>query len=114
MRKITAKKGFIEALVLTLTVASLLLFVVWQLASAPVVPEVGKLQEQVKFLSEELAAMKIRFERTQAREIVLEKEAQVIRQANRLLQEHESERAEHTQGIHHHGARAPGCRRNNG
>ena len=92
MRKITAKKGFIEALVLTLTVASLLLFVVWQLASAPVVPEVGKLQEQVKFLSEELAAMKIRFERTQAREIVLEKEAQVIRQANRLLQEHESER----------------------
>jgi hypothetical protein len=82
----------VEALVVTVTVAAVLLFVVWQLAAARVVPENRELQEQVTFLSGELLTLKKRMEQTKARLIVLEKEAEVLRQANRLLQEHESDR----------------------
>jgi len=82
----------VEALVVTVTVAAVLLFVVWQLAAARVVPENRELQEQVRFLSGELLTLKKRMEQTKARLIVLEQEAEVLRQANRLLQEHESDR----------------------
>ncbi len=92
MRKGVLKIGFTETTVLTIAVAAVLLFIVWQLASTKVVPETKDLQNEVRFLSGELASIKIRLERLQAKQVVVEREADVLRQANHLLQEHESER----------------------
>jgi hypothetical protein len=92
MRTIFSKIRFTEALVLTIVVGALLLFVVWQLASTNFVPEAKDLQNDIRFLSGELESMKIRMERIQARQAVSEQEADVLRQTNRLLREHESER----------------------
>jgi len=86
------KTGFIEALFLTLAVVSLLMFAVWQFASAPVVPEMERLRADREFLSLELETIKRRLDRVQARQSVLEREAEVLRQANRILREEESER----------------------
>jgi hypothetical protein len=86
------KKGFTEALVLTVALLAILLTAVWQLASNPVSPEAERLQEEVDFLSGELVAIKERLERVSAREHVLEREAAVLRRANQLLQESESNR----------------------
>jgi len=86
------KAGFIEALFLTVAVVSVLMFAVWQLASTPVVPETERLVADNDFLSRELKTIKGRFERAQARQSVLEREAEVLRQANRILREEESER----------------------
>ena len=55
-----AKSGFAEALVLTLVVASILLFATWKLASPPVLPDREELAGQVDFLSGELQALKER------------------------------------------------------
>lgn len=87
-----SKIGFGEALTLTLTVAAVLLFLVWQIASAPVPPEADELEEDIRFLSSEVQSLKERLERNLARQAVLEREAEVLRQANRLLRESESER----------------------
>jgi len=78
---------------LTITVASVsvLLFVVWQMASEPA-PSAAELQHDIDFLSTELKSVKERLDRSQAREAVLEREADVLRQANSLLREQESER----------------------
>ena len=84
--------GIVEAAVVTVTATAVLLFVVWQLAAARVVPETEKLQEQVEFLSGELDSLKKRMEQARSRQVVLEQETDVLRQANRLLREHESER----------------------
>ena len=92
MRKGVLKIGFTETTVLTIAVAAVLLFIVWQLASTKVVPETKDLQNEVRFLSGELASIKARLERLQAKQVVVEREADVLRQANHLLQEHESER----------------------
>jgi hypothetical protein len=92
MRNGVLKKGFPEAMVLTIVVCAVLLFIVWQLASTKLVPETKDLQNEVRFLSGELETMKGRMERTQARQVVSEQEAGVIRQANRLLRERESDR----------------------
>jgi hypothetical protein len=81
-----------EAVVLTITVAAVLLFVVWQLASTKVVPETKDLQNEVRFLSGELASMKVRLKRIQASQVVIAREVDVLRQANHLLRQHESER----------------------
>jgi len=89
-----SKIGFAEAMVVTATVVAVLLFVVWQLASREIVPDVETLQEQVRFLSADLESMKNHLHRLQAREVVLEKETEVLRQANRLLRQYESERQE--------------------
>ena len=91
MRKDFSKIGFIEALVLTLSVAAVLLFIVWQLAYRKAAPETQNLQDRVGFLTGELESMNGRLKRIQARQVVSEKEVDVIRQANRLLREHESE-----------------------
>jgi hypothetical protein len=88
----STQSGMVEALVVSVTVAAVLLYVVWQLAGSRVVPENRELQEQVTFLSGELLTLKNRIEQAKARLIVLEQEAEVLRQANRLLQEHESNR----------------------
>jgi len=85
------KFRFTEAMVLTIVVAAVLLFIVWQIASAPVVPDAEELQNEIRFLSTELETMKDRMERLQARQVVNAREAEVMRQANRLLREHESE-----------------------
>jgi len=79
-------------MVLTVVVVTVLVFVVWQLAATRVTPSTADLQNEVIFLSAELESMKNRMERLQARQVVSEQEAEVIRQANRLLREHESER----------------------
>jgi len=92
MRKGNLKVGFAEATVLTIAVAAVLLFTVWQLASTKVVPETEDLENEVRFLSVELETLKGRLKRIQARQVVSQQEAEVIRQANRLLREHESER----------------------
>ncbi len=92
MRKGVLKIGFPETTVLTIAVATVLLFIVWQLASTKVVPETKDLQNEVRFLSGELASIKTRLERLQAKQVVVEREADVLRQANHLLKEHESER----------------------
>jgi len=92
MQKGGFKVGFIEAVVVTVTVVSVMLFVVWYLASTEIVPEMETQQEQLKFLSEDLQSIKEHLDRARAREVVLEKEAEVLRQANRLLRKNESER----------------------
>ena len=86
------RKGFLEAAVLTVAVALVLLFVTWQVASRPVTPEAARIQQDVEFLSSELAALNDRMNRMQARNAVLERETDVLRQANRLLRQQESSR----------------------
>jgi len=81
-----------EALLLTVLFISVLLFVVYQLAVSKVEPEVPVLKEQVEFLSQELATLSKRYKRVRARQTVLERETEVIRKANRLLQQDESQR----------------------
>jgi len=78
--------------VLTLAVASVLLFVVWQLASTEVEPEKGVMQQEIRFLSGELSSIDKRLKRMQAQQAVLEQERAILRKANRLLREHESAR----------------------
>jgi len=92
MRNDFFKTGFAEAMVLTIVVAAVLLFIVWQLSSVKVVPETTDLQNEVRFLSGELETLTGRMELAQARLVVSEQEADVIRQANRLLRADESER----------------------
>ena len=92
MFKGPGKPGFTEAAVVTLAVAAVLLFVTWQIASEPVAPETGQLQEEIEFLASELAAVNERLGRLRARNAVLERETDVLRQANRLLREEESAR----------------------
>jgi hypothetical protein len=86
------RKGFLEAAVVTAIVALVLLFVTWQVASRPVTPEAARLQQDVDFLSSELAALQDRMGRLQARNAVLQRETDVLRQANRLLRQQESSR----------------------
>jgi hypothetical protein len=92
MRKGFSKIGFTEAMVLTIAVALVLFFIVWQLAYMKAAPEAKALQTKVDFLSGELESINDRLQRTQARLVVSEQEADVIRQANGLLRESESER----------------------
>ena len=87
-----SNKGFLGALAFTVFIGTALLFLTWQLASSPVPPSTGDLRDEVGFLSGELASMKERMERLQARQAVLEREADVLRQANRLLREQETAR----------------------
>jgi len=79
-------------LVLTVLLISLLMFVVYQLATSRVEPETKELKEQVAFLGQELAALSERYQRKQSRLRVVEREAEVFRRANRLLREAESRR----------------------
>ena len=92
MRNNFFKTEFSEAMVLTIVVAAVLLFVVWQLSSVKVLPQTTDLQNEVRFLSGELETLTGRLERAQARLVVSEQEADVIRQANRLLRADESKR----------------------
>jgi len=92
MRNIFLKIRFTEAVVLTTTIATVLIFIAWQLASTKVVPETTDLQNEVRFLSGELASIRDRLKRIQASQVVIEREADVLRQANHLLRENESKR----------------------
>ena len=85
-----SKSGFLEAAAVTAVIVSVLLFVTWQIASGPREPTAEELGEEIRFLSGELGSMKERLERAQSRLAVLEREADVLRQANRLLRERES------------------------
>jgi hypothetical protein len=82
----------LEATVVTLVVVSVLLWVTWQLAAPGHQPGEEELRGDIRFLSSELSAVKERLDKTQARLVVLEREAEVLRRANRLLREQESER----------------------
>jgi hypothetical protein len=86
-----SKSGFLEAAVVTAVIVSVLLFVAWQIASGPREPAAVELREETRFLAGELGSMKERLDRAQARLAVLEREADVLRQANRLLRDRESE-----------------------
>ena len=79
-------------MLVTAAVAGVLLFVVWQLAASRVTPETAELQQNLDFVAGELVTVKQRMDRLQGRQIVLEKEAEVLRRANRILREDESER----------------------
>ncbi len=92
MKYIFKKHGFWEAAVFTFCVGAILLFVTWQIASQPVTPAQKQLRGEVEFLSGELAAVNQRMNRLLARNAVLERETDVLRQANRLLREQESSR----------------------
>ena len=82
------KKVVAEAFTITVTVAAVLIFITWQLASSPVVPEVSQLQEEVDFLSDELAAVKGRLDRLQARnQLVRELESSRQAEINQLQSE---------------------------
>jgi len=84
--------GFSEATIVTLTVGAILLFTTWQIASRPVTPKEAQLSAEVEFLASELAAINRRMNRLAARNAVLERETDVLRQANRFLREEESSR----------------------
>jgi len=92
MRKPLFNSPFLEAALVTVLIVSTLVFVTWQLASAPVAPEVEDLRRNEVFLASEVERLKQHLDRARAREAVLEREADVLRQANRLLREQESER----------------------
>ena len=77
--------------VLTILLVSVLMFVVYQLASSPVELESDELKGQVAFLGKELAVLSGRYKRNQARLTVVEREAEVFRGANHLLRLKESE-----------------------
>lgn len=79
-------------MLLTLAVTAVLLFVVWQLSTSRVAPATEELQQNLDFVAGELAIIKQRLDRLQARQVVVEREAEVLRQANRILRETESER----------------------
>jgi hypothetical protein len=87
-----SKIGFSEAMVLTVTIVSVLLFVVWQIASSKVEPDREELLSDIEFLSSELDSVNTRYKKIQAKQVVVEREADVIRKANRLMREQESER----------------------
>jgi hypothetical protein len=86
------KIGFTEGMVLTVVVVGILLFAVWRLAGTEVTPQARVLQEQVAFLSSDLDLMNEQLSRSRSRLVVLEQEAEVLRQANRLLRNDESDR----------------------
>jgi hypothetical protein len=81
-----------EALLLTVLIVSSLLFVVYQLAASRIEPEVPELKDQAEFLGRELATISRQYKEAQARLTVLERETEVVRNANRLLREEESQR----------------------
>ena len=81
-----------EALLLTVLIVSVLLFVVYQMAVSKVEPEVPELKQQARFLGQELATISGRYKKNLARLTVLERETEVVREANRLLREGESQR----------------------
>jgi hypothetical protein len=85
-------RGFPEAMLVTLVVSMVFLFVIWQLAASRVSPESIELQQDLDFVAGELSTIKQRLARLQARQIVVEREAEVLRRANRILRETESER----------------------
>jgi hypothetical protein len=85
-------KQLAEMLFITVLFVSVLLFVVYQLAASKIEPEVPELMAQVDFLSRELATVSELYERGRARQTVLEREREIIRKANRLLREEESQR----------------------
>jgi len=100
MRNTLLKSPFLAPLTVTILVGSILLFVTWQIASSPPPPSAESLREDVDFLSRELLTMKQRTERLQARQAVLEREADVLRQANRLLREEETARQAEFDALH--------------
>jgi hypothetical protein len=91
-KKIRRPGDLVEMLLLTIVLGSTLLFVVWQLSTAKVEPNVPELNERIEFLGQELSLLSERYERSKAREAVLERETDVVRRANHLLREQESQR----------------------
>jgi hypothetical protein len=79
-------------MLITVVVLGALLFAMWQLASSKITPDTVELQRDQEFLASELETMKSRLDRLQARQVVVEREAEVMRRANRILRENESER----------------------
>lgn len=68
------------------------MFLTWQLSTTRAEPGSDELREQIGFLAGEVTALSQRLERLQARETVLQREVEVVRQANRILRDRESTR----------------------
>ena len=68
------------------------MFATWQIASAPVAPEVEQLREDIDFLSSEVAGLRTRLDRALDRTAVLEQETDIQRSANRMLRQQEADR----------------------
>lgn len=83
---------FSEIMALVIAVVAILLFVAWQVTSRAVPPETDRMKQETEFLGMELATVSERLQQARARQKVLEREADVLRRANRLLREQESER----------------------
>jgi hypothetical protein len=81
---------------LTIVFTSVLLFVVYQLAVSETSPGMLELEEQNEFLSLELARLAEHHDRNLARLAVLEQETEVMRKANGLLREEETQRQAET------------------
>ena len=79
-------------MLVTLAVSAVFAFVMWQIATSRISPGEEDLQQDLDFVASELATVKQRLREVQARQIVVEREAEVLRQANRILRETESER----------------------
>lgn len=78
--------------ILAVFFTSVLSFVVYQLAVSRAEPGFDELKEQNLFLRQELDKVAGRLEESQARLAVLQQETNVVRNANRLLREQETER----------------------
>lgn len=94
------RKGLAEAAVVTVVVAAVLIFVTWELASAPVPPDAGELQRRLESVSAELTSLRQRLARLQANQAVLERETDVLRRANELLRKSESARQAEMNQLH--------------
>jgi hypothetical protein len=83
--------GTAQGVALAVVILSVLLVAVWQLATRASPTESAALREQVEFLGSEVDELRQRLERSRAREVVLEREVSVVRQANGILRTQESQ-----------------------
>jgi hypothetical protein len=72
--------------------AAVIVFVLHEVMLARAVPELSAARDRIDTLNAELLSLTGRLERSEARLVVAEREAEVIRQANQLLREEESQR----------------------
>jgi hypothetical protein len=87
-----SKVGLRKAIALNIVVVGVLLLAGWWFVDSRSTPDVKALREKVRFFSNDLESMKEQLDQTRARLAVVEQEARVLRQANRLLRKDESDR----------------------
>ena len=83
---------FSGTLLMAVLTGALLMLATWHLARVVVTPEQKELQQEVAFLSGEVAVLRQRLDAAMNRQAILERDAEIQREANRLLQMQESDR----------------------